>query len=93
MVLSLKAWKSRSLPGLPRTLLLLNTMIDFKTAASDGGRFVLKNGYRARIFGSLKRIIVVRARIGIGLLLGGLSQIKARVRAQRDFPLEVGIGN
>jgi hypothetical protein len=30
MVLSLKAWKSRSLPGLQRTLLLLNTMIDFK---------------------------------------------------------------
>src|SRR5215510_12180261 len=34
MVLSLKAWKSRSLPGLPRTLLrtllLLNTMIDIK---------------------------------------------------------------
>src|SRR5689334_18920375 len=38
MVLSLKAWKSRSLPGLPRTLqrtlLLLDTMIDFQTAAS-----------------------------------------------------------
>ena len=39
MVLSLKAWKSRSLPGLPRTLLLLDTMIDFKKAASNGGLF------------------------------------------------------
>jgi len=29
-------------------------MIDFQAAASDGGRFVLKNGYRVRIFGSLK---------------------------------------
>src|SRR5215475_1865759 len=46
MVLSLKAWKSRSLPGLPRTLqrtlLLLDTMIDFQTAASNGGRFLLR---------------------------------------------------
>ena len=41
MVLSLKAWKSRSLPGLPRTL-LLDTMIDIQTAARDGGRFLLR---------------------------------------------------
>src|SRR3984885_1179113 len=30
MVLSLKAWKSRSLPGLPKTENLLDTMIDTK---------------------------------------------------------------
>src|SRR5215470_17632903 len=41
MVLSLKAWKSRSLPGLPRTL-LLDTMINLQTAASDGGRFLFR---------------------------------------------------
>src|SRR5439155_9026144 len=42
MVLSLKAWKSRSLPGLPRTLLLLDTTIDFQVAASNGGHFLLQ---------------------------------------------------
>ena len=52
MVLSLKAWKSRSLPGLPRTLLLLNTMIDFQMAARDGGHFYLKRrrAHFARVF-------------------------------------------
>src|SRR5258705_10353316 len=30
MILSLKAWKSRSLPGLPKTEILLDTMIEPK---------------------------------------------------------------
>src|SRR5215475_5029511 len=46
MVLSLKAWKSRSLPGLPRTLLLLDTMIDFKMAARNGGHFLCERVLR-----------------------------------------------
>jgi hypothetical protein len=42
MVLSLKAWKSRSLPGLQRTEKFLDTMIELQsTAASDGGRCCL----------------------------------------------------
>src|SRR5215216_6526613 len=43
MVLSLKAWKSRSLPGLPRTDNLFNddcASITCIAAARDGGRFV-----------------------------------------------------
>src|SRR5262245_12065714 len=34
MVLSLKAWKSRSLPGLPKTENLLDTMIDIQKPAA-----------------------------------------------------------
>ena len=43
MVLSLKAWKSRSLPGRPRTRDLLSTMTACETAASNGGRFVFES--------------------------------------------------
>src|SRR5262247_2526013 len=48
MVLSLKAWKSRSLPGLPRTDNLLVT-IEFAKAAADffrGGFFHVPTGHR-----------------------------------------------
>src|SRR5882757_217558 len=40
MILSLKAWKSRSLPGLPRTEKLLDTMTDKQKPAGNGGLFV-----------------------------------------------------
>src|SRR5262249_133207 len=40
MVLSLKAWKSRSLPGLPRTENLLDTMTNTKALAETRGLFV-----------------------------------------------------
>src|SRR6476661_4772138 len=45
MVLSLKAWKSRSLPGLPRTLASPQHDVSIsKTAASHGGRFFYGSG-------------------------------------------------
>jgi hypothetical protein len=39
MILSLKAWKSRSLPGLPRTEKLLDTMTDTKNPPRKRGGF------------------------------------------------------
>ena len=63
MVLSLKAWKSRSLPDLPRTDNLLVTMIDIRTAARDGGRLYLRRHPAARgktAFGKSPRIFVSR---------------------------------
>src|SRR6187399_1463548 len=51
MVLSLKAWKSRSLPGLPRTieqrLLHLDTMKDFRTAAILAAVFYCRADHNA----------------------------------------------
>jgi hypothetical protein len=41
MVLSLKAWKSRSLPGLPRTENILDTMTDTKSPPRKRGGFFL----------------------------------------------------
>jgi hypothetical protein len=35
MILSLKAWKSRSLPGLPKTEILLDTMIKYEKALAE----------------------------------------------------------
>src|SRR5438045_3461671 len=35
MILSLKAWKSRSLPGLPKTEILLDTMIEYEKALAE----------------------------------------------------------
>src|SRR5262249_6553447 len=40
MVLSLKAWKSRSLPGLPRTDFPRHDVIEFKLTARNGGHFL-----------------------------------------------------
>src|SRR6476660_6773007 len=39
MVLSLKAWKSRSLPGLPRTESILDTMKDYENPPRKRGGF------------------------------------------------------
>src|SRR5260370_34367952 len=39
MILSLKAWKSRSLPGLPKTEILLDTMIDTKSPRGNARAF------------------------------------------------------
>ena len=41
MVLSLKAWKSRSLPGLPRTENILDTMKDTENPPRKRGGFLL----------------------------------------------------
>src|SRR4026209_2918049 len=35
MILSLKAWKSRSLPGLPKTEILLDAMIKYEKALAE----------------------------------------------------------
>src|SRR5215468_8376180 len=59
MVLSLKAWKSRSLPGLPRTLLLLNTMIDFKRPPAMAAVFHCKNSEPA--LSSFQSVLELRA--------------------------------
>ena len=49
MVLSLKAWKSRSLPGLPRTEKsygkLLDTMISTQKPAGNGGLLHFKRAF------------------------------------------------
>ena len=44
MILSLKAWKSRSLPGLPKTENLLDTMIDTKTLRGNAEGFCVLMG-------------------------------------------------